>query len=483
MNQATKSVRAGLVFWLGLCAHPLAAQQSETWPQFRGQQFNPVVDNSRLPEKWSTTENVEWSTEVPGRGWSSPIVVDGKIFVTAVVTDGESKLPQTGTDYSNEYVDELTKQGLSEEEVNQKVMDRDFELPDQVSLHYWLYCFDLNSGAEIWKQEFHSGKPPGGRHRKNSFSSESPVTDGKLVYVYITNLGLYAYDLAGKSVWSKPLDTYPVYMEFGTGSSPVLCDDKLIIVNDNEKSSFVAAFDKSSGAQLWRTERVTPADHPAGMPKSGWATPYIWRTTIADKPHTEIVTAGPGQAISYDLEGQELWRLTGITAVPAASSFAIDGVLYLNGGRGKPFYAIRSGATGELAVKPGADPNEFVLWTSPLTGTYIPTPVAYHGGLYILSDNGIITKVDLKTGEKKFKSRVAAVGTAGADFTTSPWAYNGKVFCHSEQGDTYVFAAGDESKLLHVNSLDDLTLASPAIVGDRVLLRTEKRLYSIRQIN
>ena len=178
-----------------------------------------------------------------------------------------------------------------------------------------------------------------------------------------------------------------------------------------------------------------------------------------------------------------MWRLTGITAAPAASSFAVDDILYLNGGRGKPFYAIRAGATGELAVQPGADPNKFVLWTAPLTGTYIPTPVAYNGGMYILSDNGIITKVDLKTGEKKFKSRVDAVGSAGADFTTSPWASNGKVFCHSEQGDTYVFAAGDESKLLHVNSIGDLTLASPAIVGDRVLLRTEKRLYSIRQIN
>ena len=132
-----------------------------------------------LPTQWTETENIEWSIDIDGRGWSSPIVVGGKIFLTSVTTEGDSKEPQTGTDYSNEYVAELMKQGLSGEEVERKVMERDFELPDQVSLHYYLMCLDLETGIEVWRREYHSGKPPGGRHRKNSFASETPVTDGK----------------------------------------------------------------------------------------------------------------------------------------------------------------------------------------------------------------------------------------------------------------------------------------------------------------
>src|SRR6185369_10834727 len=116
--------------------------------------------------------------------------------------EGKSKPPQMGTDYSNEYVAELQKQGLKMAEIMQKVNERDIEMPNEVMLHYFLYCLDLKSGSTVWKQEFFSGRPPGGRHRKNSFASETPVTDGEHIYVYIGNLGLWAYDLKGKQVWT-----------------------------------------------------------------------------------------------------------------------------------------------------------------------------------------------------------------------------------------------------------------------------------------
>ena len=121
---------------------------------------------------------LEWSQEIPGRGWSSPIVTGGKVYVTTVTTEGKSKPPQIGTEYSNEYVAELQKQGLSMEEVIKRVTARDIELPHEVMLHYFLYCLNLKSGKVEWKKEFYTGRPPGGRHRKNSFASESPVTDG-----------------------------------------------------------------------------------------------------------------------------------------------------------------------------------------------------------------------------------------------------------------------------------------------------------------
>jgi outer membrane protein assembly factor BamB len=172
--------------------------QDMVWPQFRGPQSNPVGTHAKLADRWSKTENVEWSLEVPGRGWSSPIVTGGKVYLTTVTTDGKSKAPQTGTEYSNEYVAELQKQGLSGPEIMKRLNERDIELPNEVSLHYFLYCLDLKSGKVEWSKEFFTGKPPGGRHRKNSFISETPVTDGKFIYVYVANLGLWAFDLRGK---------------------------------------------------------------------------------------------------------------------------------------------------------------------------------------------------------------------------------------------------------------------------------------------
>lgn len=456
--------------WLG---QSLLAQDAE-WNQFRGPQSNPVAENENLPERWSPTENVEWSADIPGRGWSSPIVSGGKVFLTTVTTDGKSKPPQVGTDYSNQYVAELMKQGLSEEEVEKKVTERDIELPSEVTLHYFIYCLDLESGNVLWNHEFHHGQPPGGRHRKNSFSSETPVTDGEHVYVYIANLGIYAYDMDGKQVWTQPLEAQPIYFEFGTGTSPVIHENRLIIVHDNEDKGFIAAYDKTNGTEVWKTDRVPPENAPAALPKSGWVTPFIWTHDL----RTEIVTVSPGVAISYDLDGKELWRLTGLTPAPASSSFVADGLLYLDGGKMKPMLAVRPGATGDISLKEDETTNEFVAWSQARAGTYIPTPVVYRDGLYVLYDNGILSRFDAKTGEPSFRERIKS---SGADFTSSPWAYNGTVFCLSEQGDTYVFQAGKEHKLLHVNSLGDMCLATPAIVGDRLLIRTEKHLYSMRQ--
>ena len=469
------TVAFGLICSSLLIGKSAAAQESQ-WPQFRGPDANPVAENVNLPERWSTTENVEWSADIPGRGWSSPIVAGGKVFLTTVTTDGKSKSPQVGTEYSNAYVAELMKQGLSEEEVEKKVTERDIELPSEVTLHYFLYCLDIETGKEVWKKEFYTGNPPGGRHRKNSFSSETPVTDGERVYVYVANLGLYSYDLSGNQVWTVKMKSHPIYFEFGTGTSPILVEDKLVIVHDNEQHSFIAAYDKASGKRVWKTDRELPKDAPAALPKSGWVTPFLWKHDL----RTEIVAMGPGVAISYDLGGQELWRLKGVTPAPAASSFVADGLLFLDGGKMKPMFAIRPGASGDISLADDTLTNEYVVWSRPRAGTYIPTPVVYKDGLYIVYDNGIISRFDAKTGEQSYKERIKS---SGADFTSSPWAYNGKVFCLSEQGDTYVYEAGAEHKLLHVNSLGDMCLSTPAIVGDRLLIRTEKKLYSMQNQN
>lgn len=258
-----------------------------------------------------------------------------------------------------------------------------------------------------------------------------------------------------------------------SNGSAGLHGNRLLIVNDNPEHQFIAAFDKKTGKLLWRTDRDLK-DPTITMMRSGWSTPFIW----TNKVRTEIVTLGPGAVVSYDMEGKELWRLTGMTASPAPSPFAYEDLLYLDGGQTKPVFAARPGASGDISLGKTENSNEYVVWSQDRGGTYIMTPVAYQGGLYVLYDKGILARFDLKTGKQSFKARIDPDAWA---FTTSPWAYNRKIFCQSEDGKTFVFAAGETFQVLHVNPLEEMALASPAIVGDRLLIRTEGHLYSIRR--
>jgi outer membrane protein assembly factor BamB len=434
-----------------------------------------VGDHLQLPTDWSLAEDLEWSTEIPGRGWSSPIVAGQHVFLTSVVSAGEAKPAQVGTDYSNQYLAELSAQGLSQEEVLKKLEERDFEMPDDQSLTYVLHCLDLETGAVQWQREYHRGKPPGGRHRKNSFSSETPVTDGQRVYIHAPNLGIFAFDFSGELVWKRDLPNRPIYLNFGTGSSPLLVADRLIVLNDNEEASYLAAFRTSDGQPLWEVAR---GDFPAGerpMQASGWTTPYLWQNS----QRMEIITLGPGRLVSYDLDGRELWRLKGVRPGPAASPFGLDDQLIVNGGAPLPMYMIRPGAVGDITLEKGATSNDYVVWAKSRATSYIPTPVAYQGGLYILNDNGILTRLDLATGEESYKQRIKS---SGADFTTSPWAYGGKIYLASEQGDIYVVPAGEDFAVEATIRIGEMFMATPAMAPHRLLLRTEKRVIAIRKV-
>ena len=455
---------------------PVLAQrsQSPSWPRFRGPDSNPVSNHPNLPLSWSKTENVEWVTDLPGVGWSSPVVSGGRVFLTAATSDKPMKQPQTGVDFSNEYIAELRKKGLSPEEINTRLYERDREMPDDIEIRLMLYCHALETGKKLWERQLYQGRPAGGRHRKNSFASETPVTDGERIYVYLTDYGLFAYDVDGKPTWTTPLKRHETTRDYGTGASPALHKDRLFVLNDNEEQSFIAAFDTRTGKEVWRTPRtVQPAR------KTGWSTPFVWENRV----RTELVTLGPGVAISYGLDGRELWRLNRQGGVAIQSPFAWDDLLFVTSGSGaddnKPIVAVRAGGSGDI-TPPGTETrNEYVVWFDRRAGgTYLPTPVIYDSALYVLNDKGIISRFNARTGERAFQARI---GPSPATFTASPWAYHGHVFALSEEGDTFVFAAADEYRLVRVNSLDDFSMATPAIVGDRLLIRTQHRLYSIRQ--
>jgi dipeptidyl aminopeptidase/acylaminoacyl peptidase len=224
-----------IVKWFERYLKVPASGPQGAWPQFRGPSGMPVGDHPGLPASWSTAENVEWVTEIPGLGWSSPVVWGNKVFVTSTTSDKAMKQPSLGVDFSNDYFAELMKQGKTEEEVIKALTARDSELPRELTPAYHLYCVDLESGRVLWTNNFHEGPPPVGRHRKNSYASETPVTDGQAVYVYVAFLGLYAFDFEGRQLWHTPLEAHQVYLDFGGGASPALHGDRLLILNDNEE--------------------------------------------------------------------------------------------------------------------------------------------------------------------------------------------------------------------------------------------------------
>jgi outer membrane protein assembly factor BamB len=435
-----------------------------------------VSDDPGLPITWSTTENVEWVAEIPGVGWSSPIVWDGVVFVTSAMSDTAMKEPSLGVDFSNDYVADLQAQGVTGEDLMRRVTASENELPGEIELTYGLFSYDLESGDLLWQAHFHEGSPPVGRHRKNSYTSETPVTDGRAIYVYVAFQGLYAFDFDGNQLWATPLPPHQVYLDFGAGSSPALHGDKLFILNDNEERSFIAAYDTNTGEQLWYRPREglgSPAN------KSGWSTPFVWQNEL----RTEVVTLGPGWVISYDLDGGELWRMSRFSRMTIQSPFAWDGLLYVTSGAGgdrnKPIAAIRPGGSGDITPPDNATEGEFVAWYNRVAGgTYLPTPVLYDGGLYVLGDTGIFAKYDSKTGERLYRTRIHP---SARNFTASPWAYDGKIFALNEEGDTFVIKAGADFEFLGINSLDEFSMATPAISGERLMIRTKSRLYSIRE--
>ena len=425
-----------------------SAAANDNWPHFRGPTLNAAVaDNPDLPEQWSGTENVEWVTDIPGLGWSSPVVWGQRVFLTTVTAVGDFELPKPGLYAPN-------------------------GRPDPVPLeHDWrVYCLDLETGAVLWQHSVRHGRPDFPRHMKNTYASETPTTDGEHVYVRFGDLGLYAFDMEGNEVWRLLIPDRQTRSAWGSASSPLVYDDKLIILYDNEEESWLAALDKRTGEELWRTARDEV---------STWATPYVWENEL----RTEIVTSGVNRIRSYDLDGRLLWEMDGRMSWAAiATPFSSHGLVYVNSGyfrdEHRPAYAIRPGAGGDITLAEGERSNEFVAWYQPRAGNYNTSPLIYGDIYYSLLDRGFFEAYDAVTGEEVYGRRRIRVG---ASFTSSPWAYNGKIFALSEQGDTYVIRAGREYEVIGVNSLDEMAMASPAIVGDRLLIRTSSKIYSIRK--
>ncbi len=439
-----------LVAMLVVTAAPRPA--GAQWHQFRGAQAGVAADDPALPDSWSETENVAWKAEVPGLGWSSPIVWNDHVFVTSAVSTGEEPKALPGL------YDPGDEQGKTKSS----------------SVQQWtVFDFDARTGQLRWSTELKRGVPTMLRHLKNSFASETPTTDGERVYVFFGAIGLVAaLDFSGHIVWSKELGAFNGQQEFAPAASPVLHRGRLYVVNDNTTRSYLAAFDAATGAQVWRVERAEVEN---------WSTPFVWE----NERRTEIVTNGRGKVRSYDLDGKLLWELAGMTVNVVPTPFARHGLLYVSSGypgaQVRPVYAVKPGAFGDITPKPGETTNEYVAWFQPRLGTYQTSPLAYGDHFYTLLDRGLLWCHDARTGQETYgRTRIAP---EAAGFTASPWAYNGKVFLLSEDGDTFVIKAGPTFEVLGRNSLNEMSLASPAIAGGSLYLRTQSKLYKIaRQV-
>ena len=336
--------------------------------------------------------------------------------------------------------------------------------------HRWLvYAFDVESGAVKWEREVHRGSPPRGHHLKNTLASETPVTDGESVYAYFGNVGLFSLDTNGVVQWSLPIEATDNRLGWGTAASPVLYRDRLYIVNDNDDQSYVSAISTETGAEAWRTERDEATN---------WSTPFIWE----HESRTELVTTGTDKVRSYDLDGNILWELTGLSSITVPTPFSAFGMLFISSGyigdQERPVFAIRPGASGDISLGDTETSNEFIVWSNEQAAPYNTSPLIYGDYYYTLLDRGFFTCHDARTGEEVYGRQRIDVGAA---FTSSPWAYDDKIFVLSEDGDTYVIQAGPEFEIIGRNPLNEFSLSTPAIAQNSLFIRTQSKLYRISE--
>jgi len=435
----------GLIIMAAMIIMSACSAGSNNWPQFRGPDANMIVAGAYLPTEWSEELNVAWTFDVEGDSWTSPIVWGNQVFMASAVAV------------------KINKPGEGEDEQE----NQDLYLKD---VYRWeLTCVDFESGKELWRQVAHEGSPRIKKHARTNYASETPVTDGKRVYVYFGMTGLFCYDMDGTLVWKKDLGAFETQRGWGTGSSPVLYKDKLYVKVDNEKHSFLVALDASTGDEIWKVERDE---------LTNYGTPFIWKNSV----RTELVTGGKRARAYNPATGELIWevQMDGHYNIPSPTA---DRDLLFMGNAGYrdtkgTFFAIEAGAEGDITPDSGSLSSDGVAWIN-LDADYLgsPSPLLYNGLVYLISSRGgEISCLEAETGEIIYKEKIEKVAACWA----SPWVNQNKIFFMDEKGVTRAFKAGREFEFLGENTLDDRFWASVAVAGDAYLFKGDKKLYCIK---
>ncbi len=421
------------------------ATASGNWPQWRGPEGTGMAQGD-APTTWSSTENVKWRVDIPGRGCSTPVIWGGRIFLTTAVPTGKEPEPEEQPQGGRRRGSFHGGGG------------------PQVEHSFDVLCLDRSSGEILWHETAIVATPHEGHHGiYGSHASNSPVTDGEHLFAFFGSRGLYCYDMQGELAWKKDFGVkMRMRVGFGEGVAAVLHEDALILTFDHEGDSFIVAVNKASGEELWRTERDEP---------TSWAPPQV----VEHEGKKQVVTSATSKVRGYDFAtGELLWECAGLgtNAIPVPLQWE-DTVLVMTGHRSPKLMAIRLGAEGDLTG------SNAVVWTTTQGTSYTPSPLLHDGRYYALMDRGFLSCFDAATGEPHY---VQERLPRGHNFKASPVGANGKLYLASESGGVLVVKMGDELELLSVNELEgEVFISSPVIVGAEIYLRSLERVYCIAE--
>lgn len=417
-----------------------------SWSRFRGDAGSSLLNERAFPSTWDAETNIAWAVDVEGSGWSSPIVVGDRVFLTAAVGAEDS-----GPAGMNEGVRDPSTMGQAP--------------PPADALTFRLTCRSLADGSLTWSRDVGQRVPAYGVHRSNTFATESPTSDGERVFVTFGALGeLAAYDLEGEELWRVETGVFKTGNNFGWGISLVTAGGLVFLQNDNEESSFLAAFDAATGEEAWR------ADRNQG---TSWGTPVLWDAGGVER----LVACGPDSIIGYDpATGEEAFRVEGFGG-SFSSSPTVDAERLYTGNSGPmsrgPLMAIPAGLEGTVDMK-AEDPP--IAWNASRSGPGFASPVTADGLVYVIGSSTILACHDATTGERLWRERLPDA----AQVVACPWIAGGDLFLLDEAGTTFVVPVGPEFEVTRVNKLEGLFWATPSVAGDSLLLREAGKLYCVR---
>jgi outer membrane protein assembly factor BamB len=429
---------------------PAASTERGSWPSFRGPNASGIAVGQDLPDAWDgkTGQNILWKTPVPGLAHSSPVIWGDRLFVTSAISS------KPGATF---------KPGLY----------GDGDASDDRTPHKWMvYAIDKRTGKIEWERVAFEGEPRNKRHIKSTYASASPATDGRIVVAWFGSQGVHAYDMKGNSLWTVDLGrvdmgAYDIpAVEWGPASSPIIWNNLVLLQVDTQADSFILALDAQTGKTVWKTDRTE-------IPS--WGTPTV--VTTAAGP--ELVTNASNYIRGYDPKtGKELWKLGGSSKITAPTPIFAGGLFLVASGRApeRPVFAVRAGARGDLTLPKDQTSSESVAWSKTGRGSYMPTPLAYDGIVYVLANNGVLDAYDLKTGEEIYRQRLDPVGSG---FSASPVAADGRIYISSEDGDMFVIAAGREFRQIGINHMGELLMATPALSDGVIYVRSSSSLFAV----
>ena len=414
------------------------------WPQWRGPFATGVAPAGDPPVEWNESMNVKWKVEIPGKGHATPIIWgDQIILLSAVQTEKKVETEEQEEDQSQ-------NQWMSP------------TITDYIH-KFVVLSVDRNNGKILWRTKVREELPHSHTHEFGSWASNSPVTDGVNIYAYFGSHGLYCLDNEGKILWERDFGQMEKVMSFGEGSSPILHEDKLIILRDHQGQSILYVLNKKTGQDIWKIERDEA---------SAWATPYL----VEYNGKTQIITSATKKIRSYDLvSGEVIWKCSGMTRNVIPSSVSANGMIYLMSGfRGSSLLAIDlSKAKGDITN------SDAIAWKYDQNTPYTPSPVLMDDKLYFLKvNNGYLSCLDAKDGKELYSAeKLEGIKNIFASLV----GVKDRIYITGANGTFSVVKQGADFEVISQNKLEDGFHASPVVIGNDLYLRGFKYLYCISE--